>query len=167
MTGLSAPRGKRADEAPDAEFGLTLRPDSLAVRAALARLTAALGLRLCEEDIATLELVLAEAMNNVAEHACAGLTGRTLSVHVAVTSDAAVCTIADDGRAMKDRRLPETGTGIVPAPAEGGYGWFLIRTLASAIRYRRSPGRNTLTFRVPLAQATGADAAKMPDWLQN
>ena len=41
----------------------------------------------------------------------------------------------------------ELGVDMQDLP-EGGFGWFLIRTLTTDLRYRREAGRNRLSFQM-------------------
>ncbi len=144
--------------APDpAPAGQTLQftADPAAVRGALATLLAAPPvLGLAADDRGTVELVLAEVLNNVAEHAYAGGSG-PVEVDLRATSAGLACRIADVGLAMPDGRLP---AGHLPSAhpeaaddlPEGGFGWHLIRSLTADLTYARSAGQNRLTFLIPL-----------------
>ena len=59
------------------------------------------------------------------------------------------CRVSDTGRAFRPSQFGHTS----PEPArlrEGGYGWFLIRSLARALTYQRVGDTNCLTFWVPV-----------------
>ncbi|MFN7053455.1 MAG: ATP-binding protein, partial [Gemmobacter sp.] len=97
----------------------------------------------------TAEVVLAEALNNIVEHAYAASEG---DIEITLTSDKGglTCRIVDHGRPMPAHRLPD---GTLPAPdplppPEGGFGWYLIRTLSRDLEYRHADGRNHLSFRL-------------------
>jgi len=66
------------------------------------------------------------------------------------------CRVLDDGRPMPEGRLPcgredwPTARDQLP---EGGFGWFLIRTLAMDLCYNRIEGRNRLAFRLTVGSA--------------
>lgn len=138
--------------APPTSVDLTLAADPLSVRDALGRLMVCQGLAdLSDEDRGTVELLLAEAMNNVVEHAYARWPGE---IAVAIHRDAAAIAvrITDQGLPMPDATPPE---GRLPAMdaddlPEGGFGWFLIRTLAQDLTYRRQGEVNELTFCIPV-----------------
>jgi serine/threonine-protein kinase RsbW len=134
---------------------LVFTADPAAVRDALASLLAmAPVLGLGADDRGTVELVLAEVLNNVAEHAYAGGSG-PVEVDLQVTAAGLSCRVADVGLAMPDGMLP---TGRLPSAQpealedlpEGGFGWYLIRTLTADLTYARSAGQNRLTFVIPL-----------------
>jgi serine/threonine-protein kinase RsbW len=131
---------------------LTFWSDPAAVRQGMAALFAApLLAELSTDDRGKAEIVLAEVLNNIVEHAYADVTGR---IDLALWQDGAhLCVdVRDDGAAMPDGLIP---VGRAPDPAalpEGGFGWFLIRRLAEDLSHRRDGGRNRFTFRLPLEQ---------------
>jgi serine/threonine-protein kinase RsbW len=94
------------------------------------------------------ELVLAEALNNVVEHAYAHFPGEIRIMMTRKDGDLRVI-IEDDGMEMPNYDMPE---GILHHAAnpdglsEGGYGWFLIRKLTKNLSYRRHGGCNRLSF---------------------
>lgn len=128
--------------------------EPLAVRDALRRAVARFARQLSAEDAGTLELVLAEALNNIAEHAYAGLAPGPITLTLRRTADALDCAIEDSGGALPGGTLPDGRMQPVadrPADlAEGGWGWALIRALAQDIHYHREGGRNRLAFRILL-----------------
>ena len=107
------------------------------------------------ELMSSLEIVLAEALNNVIEHACVGLDGRRFNLSCCFDGRAISIAIEDDGRPMPEFALPE---GHAPTLAvhlddlpEGGFGWFLIRSLCSEIRYVRRGSINRLELKLKSA----------------
>ena len=102
----------------------------------------------------TLELVLAEAMNNIVEHAQAGHNDGVIELILTVNDDGLGVVLRDDGSAMPGARLPEAHPSIpegadLDALPEGGFGWSLIRALAEGLSYRREQGWNETTLRIP------------------
>jgi serine/threonine-protein kinase RsbW len=131
---------------------LVFTADPAAVRAALARLLAAAPVQgLAEDDRGTVELVLAEVLNNVAEHAYAGGSG-PVEVGLCATPLGIACRIVDKGFAMPGGKLPDGTLPDVAPPdfPEGGFGWHLIRSLTADLTYARSAGQNRLSFLIPL-----------------
>ena len=134
-----------------AELQLIIPGDALAVRQALQAMVEALthrGLDAC--DRGTAEIVLAEVLNNIVEH---DFEGRAGEIEVTIRMGAAdlECQVVDDGRPMPGDAMPEGRAPPVPPEgeaAEGGFGWFLIRSLSQDLSYRRSDGRNRLSFRL-------------------
>ena len=119
----------------------------MAVRQGLAALMAAEPLRgLSDECRGRAEIVLAEALNNIVEHAYAGAPGQ-IDISLRLDGAALSCHIADRGRAMPNLALP---LGVLrdlgDDPPEGGFGWFLIHSLAQSLTYARQDGQNCLRF---------------------
>ena len=134
---------------PPVRARLRLASDPQAVRDGLRQLLAAAPLCDLSEDVrGSAEIVLAEVLNNIVEHAYPGFAGL-----IDVTLDYAHPTLSfevvDTGHAMPCNRLPKgeladlDDTGELP---EGGFGWFLIRNLTNGLAYSRVADRNTLAF---------------------
>jgi len=133
---------------------LTIPADPAAVRDRLIRLVAAPPLADLDPDHrGTVELVLAEVLNNVAEHAYATGQG-DVSVTLCREPQGLHCLIVDSGAPMPDGVLPP---GRLPAAVdvdladlpEGGFGWHLIHNLTQGLHYARQDGQNRLSFLVP------------------
>lgn len=123
--------------------------DPFAVRDWLTGIFADARLGHLPEDLkGSAEIVLAEALNNVVEHAYAGTNG-TILIELAAGVGALACVVRDSGHPMPGLNIPE---GRLPAMAddlpEGGFGWHLIRTLSRDLTYCRQGGQNVLSFRV-------------------
>jgi len=136
-------------------FRCAVGTDAFAVRALLQSLAAAPPLAdLAPDRRSTAELVLAEVLNNVAEHAYGGRDGQ-LSVTVRLTAAGLSCRIVDSGLAMPATGLPPghlpalAGTALGELP-EGGFGWHLIRSLTTELSYARENGQNRLSFLIPV-----------------
>ena len=115
-----------------------------AVRGIMARAGAAPGL------LFRVELVLAEVLNNIGEHAYGGAGGRVW-LKAGMEGDALCVTIADRGRPMPGNEMPEGALPDMDVPCErqpeGGFGWYLIHSQADAVTYSRREGQNTLGLR--------------------
>jgi serine/threonine-protein kinase RsbW len=99
------------------------------------------------------ELVLAEVLNNIAEHAYDAGQG-PVAVTLALRPSGIACLIVDQGGAMPDGKLPDIGlpevTDLAPEDLpEGGFGWPLIRILTRDLTYQRTGGCNRLRFTLP------------------
>lgn len=101
-------------------------------------------------DIAVAELVLAEALNNVMEHACDDFEDGKIDLAICLNLKRKKlwleCQIRDPGIAMPGGH-PSMGRAADPLAAiedlpEGGFGWMLIRELSEIIRYSRVDGKN-------------------------
>lgn len=143
---------------------LVIRAEPVSVRTALLSIVAAPPV--CDLEPGqrhTVELVLAEVLNNVAEHAYPTVPGH-VAVTVVLLSGALRCEVVDEGGPMPNGTLPEGRLPDSDLPAadlpEGGFGWHLIRTLTRDITYRRQRGTNRLGFTIPLS-AAGTDPLEL------
>ena len=133
---------------------LTFAATPDAVRAALAQVTDGLRDVLLPDECGALEIVLAEVLNNVAEHAYAGTSPGQVELSVAVDAASVRCRVCDEGVELPgilvSAPVPDMGPGFDPADLqEGGYGWHLIHALTSALTYERRGNRNTLDLELP------------------
>lgn len=128
------------------------KADLMAVRHGLESLFAQEPLRCLPEDQrGTAEIVIAEVLNNIVEHAYSATSG-IIEVSVDLAEEGLLCTIADKGAAMPDNLLPQGHAQQIKDLdnlPEGGYGWLLIRSLALDLQYSRLQGHNYLRFRLP------------------
>lgn len=135
---------------------LRLHSTPMSVRAALMQVREALqSAAVPGSDLGRLELVLAEAMNNIVEHAYLDSPDGRIVVRLTRDPDALSCEIIDTGTAMPDDALPQGDHPMLPSIddlPEGGFGWFMIRELAETLRYNRRSGRNCLYFRLALTR---------------
>ena len=131
-------------------LSVELSSDAAAIRCALEQIMASKPVLQLPQDLsARLQLVLAEVLNNVVEHAYVLNAGR-IRVSVTVLPSGIECCVCDSGCPMPDGRPP---AGVLPEwseaePPEGGFGWFLIRQLTSGLHYRRQGMCNELRFRI-------------------
>lgn len=150
---LPCSRHVSRDRQPIALFARQFTAGDQATRAVLADLVAALQEgEIGAEDRATVELILAEALNNVVEHAYADGPG-PVSLSVERRCDNLLCRIVDQGRPMPTDEAPDPPLPTINPPGdlpEGGFGWHIIRCLTTELSYRREAPSNTLSMRVPL-----------------
>lgn len=129
--------------------------DQIAVRNGLRALFDTILLRSLPEDgRSTAEIVLAEALNNIVEHAYSSHDGE-IEITLHLRQNELVCKISDTGLPMPDGKLPAGILAPLEPPAdlpEGGFGWHLIRSLSKDLDYRRENGRNLLSFRLDTQQ---------------
>ena len=129
-----------------------------AVRKALADTISGLRqLELPVEETGSVEIVLAEALNNVVEHAYADNPSGMINLQVSQASNGLCFLISDRGNPMPGD-MPPLGQphDLNCAPSdlpEGGFGWFLIRDLAHDLQYTRQSGKNILSFRIAVNQS--------------
>jgi len=131
----------------------------MAVRSALGQLLEGLKpLALDVEEAGTVELVMAEALNNIVEHAYPeNQEGGPIDITCAHASDGLHLTVVDSGRAMPDGQTPvgiaaDIDVEFCDMP-EGGFGWFLIKDLAKDVTYTRQNTENQLRLRLAVALA--------------
>lgn len=110
------------------------------------------------DDVGTAEIVLAEALNNVVEHAYDDDdTNGQIKLVVKQRPSGLLVEISDKGHPMPNGRAPLGNHPMSefsndPMP-EGGYGWFLIRELVRDLIYDRRDGQNFLIFRMAIGSA--------------
>ena len=132
----------------------------MAVRNALTRTLAALkNLELTLEERGTVELILAEALNNIVEHANAENPNGMIELQITPTKGGLCCKLRDDGKPIPEGKLPVDSSLLrncdVSDLPEGGFGWFIIQNLAHDLKYIRSNGMNVLFFRIAVGQIHG------------
>ena len=134
---------------PAPETRIRMQADSRTVRDAILRVLSQPPLSMLRaEDRGTAEIVLAEVLNNVVEHAYAQGSGPIL-LTLSLGDNVLHCQVEDEGTAMPAGQPPD---GCPPDPSdlpEGGFGWHLIRTLCQKLRYERADGLNRLSFSLP------------------
>lgn len=142
----------RCDIAP-ARLDLRFEADPLAVRAALSRATASFSQLIGPATTGTLELALAEALNNIVEHAYDGKGGR-ICLSIEARPAGLYCEVTDFGRALPGGDPPRSVAGADPpatrteALREGGWGWHMVQNLTRDLGYRRAGMENRLSFRI-------------------
>lgn len=112
------------------------------------------------ERSSAVEIVLAEVLNNIVEHAY-GESGRGLiELEVDRAPVGLVFRIRDEGLEMPGGAVPPGAPQDLDVSErdlpEGGFGWFLIHELTEDLAYRRVGNRNELSFRIAL-DLHGAD----------
>lgn len=146
---------QNADTGQSATSGLrfVFPGNPVGVRNALSGILGGLQfLELSADEYGTIELVLAEVMNNIVEHAYADNPDGIIELVIMPTNSGLFCIVCDDGNPMPDGNVPMGCKSSVDCEVdglpEGGFGWFLIRDLARDIEYTRSSHKNRLSFRI-------------------
>lgn len=111
---------------------------------------------ICSEDIGSIAIVLAEALNNVVEHAFETSEGEEITLIIRARRNSLIFEIRDSGRPMPKGRAPIGNHPMsefnqFDTTPEGGYGWFLIRELVQDLVYDRQNDQNILFFRYRLS----------------
>lgn len=98
------------------------------------------------------EIVLAEVLNNIEEHGYRGIRNGQIELKLEICRDAVSIETTDFGNPMPGLELPlgrrpdaEVAPDDLP---EGGFGWFLIHTLAPNPEYRRRGKSNILSIKI-------------------
>lgn len=128
-----------------------------AVSRALQSARSVLAERLPDHAVQTVEIVAAEALNNIVEHAMADRRrgpGR-IDLCIKRAAQSLILIIDDDGAAMPNGTVPDgeppriDGVALDDLP-EGGFGWSLIHRLSAALKYERRSEANRLMIWIDL-----------------
>lgn len=97
------------------------------------------------------QIALTEAVNNVVEHAYAGMDVGAVRIRCNLDPEQLWISIGDAGVPFKDGQLPagtrqDLNVSLEELP-EGGFGWLLIRELATDVQYERNDAGNNLSLR--------------------
>lgn len=156
--------GAKVDCSPltTGELRLVFGATQMGVRAALASTCDSLrALSLADEEVGSVELVLAETLNNIVEHGYSDSGVGEIDVRLRLGQRGLYCCIFDNGCAMPGGE-PPLGMAADPASEiddlpEGGFGWFLIRELAKDLTYMRVGERNKVSFRIAVGEMLASD----------
>ncbi len=109
-------------------------------------------LGLPEEALSSAEIVLAEVLNNIVEHAYQNQADQNIALWIGQAKKRLNFKVVDQGQPLPDLELPagkatdlDVQTCDLP---EGGFGWFLIKSLAKDISYNRHPNENEIQFAI-------------------
>jgi serine/threonine-protein kinase RsbW len=142
------------DYALPVNVSLFFEAEPEAVRRALQRLMLELQPHGLDPDLlGTIELVVAEALNNIVEHAHAAFQG-AISLKARTVAEQMQFELLDQGLPMPGGQLPSGQAAMLDVAThdlpEGGFGWFLIRSLSQDLHYSREGDTNRLCFSLPL-----------------
>ncbi|MFX0541820.1 ATP-binding protein [Roseovarius sp. S4756] len=128
---------------------LTISASPSAVRDGLVQLRDFLrAAHLSADACGTAEIVLAEALNNVAEHAYPADKPGRIQIEAGLAETQLIVDIIDEGAPLPGLRLPPRCSPQIDKPKaempEGGFGWFMIHSLTTSLGYWRRDERNHL-----------------------
>lgn len=133
------------------QFNLVATP--MAVRDAIARILADMGAAGIKPDTcSTTELVLAEVLNNVCEHAYHGTEPGPVQVVADLSGTRPGFVIRDRGHPVpahlsQEPTQPDLDKPLNDLP-EGGFGRFLVFSLTDGLRFSRQNGWNVAEFSI-------------------
>ena len=130
--------------APTTEFG---------VRQILLDLNQKLAHLQIEEDArSNVELVMAEALNNVVKHAFPSCDDAWVTLKMLTRTESLLFEVIDRGLAYPEGVLPRgnlpDNTVSTDQLPEGGFGWHIIRSLTTWVEYHRIKGENRLILKM-------------------
>lgn len=103
-----------------------------------------------------LRLCLAEALNNIVEHAYEGAEGKPIFADVQFEPNRLEVLLIDEGKPMPKGQAPDGSSAEFDEDdfenlPEGGFGWMLIRSQMDIVEYERREGCNVLRLGKDLA----------------
>lgn len=143
---------RRAAISPDGQrIRLVCAGDDTSVRRILHLAVSALRrMGIAPQACGNAEIVLAEVLNNVVEHAYADHGRGVIEIEIERRRDVLDVHVRDDGRPMPRGEIPLGRPHDLDVPPhalpEGGFGWLLVRELTETLEYHRSANRNELHF---------------------
>lgn len=113
--------------------------------------------RIESECIGDVMLVLAEALNNVIEHAYGTETSGDIEIKGTLRAQTLSLQIVDKGRPFDgppEEVILNTEVYELSDMPDGGFGWFLIKSLTEDIHFSREGDKNKLTLVVGVRPAS-------------
>lgn len=99
------------------------------------------------------EIALAETLNNIVEHAYCDTPTGEIEMQLCFGQGQMTAEFTDHGYPMPGGTAPSGEAANVNVPLEdmpeGGFGWFLIRSLTSRLEYSRRGNSNHLFLEIP------------------
>ncbi len=138
---------------------------AMAVRSAITDLCQRLAeAGLDPTDGMTFEIVLAEATNNIVEHAYRNDESGWILLEIDFVDGWVMCRLTDGGFPLPDgslpaRKAPSEVTGDmldISTLPEGGFGWSMIHELTSYLIYDRQADTNILRFALSVSRVASA-----------
>lgn len=133
---------------------MTVTASPEAVRAALGEVESRLLKQGAGDPLtAAAQIVLAEVLNNIVEHALGERGKGAFSMDLRLTGRGLACVIRDQGCPMPERilpgaDLPDVDVTEVEGLPEGGFGWAIVHDMTCDLQYRRARRENILSFTI-------------------
>lgn len=131
------------------DFRIEAPGTPLSIRTILAELRCRLvSLGVAQDQCGRVEIALAEALNNIVEHAYDAGQGGPVRLYGTFNRGRLDIALHDRGPPLPglrppDPRLPDS-SGPTETLPEGGFGWYLIHDLTDTLIYRRDANENCL-----------------------
>lgn len=149
MKDVSLASVQHMTEIPDLVLNFVIPATNMAVRRMLHGLNLSLLANgLSDAGIEHVEIVLAEVLNNVVEHAYADRQRGSIAMVTCLKPHKLEIELIDSGAPMPNDQL-SSGTLSAHDTPKGGFGWHLIRALTDRLDYVREKGQNRLTLHIP------------------
>lgn len=142
------------------DVALTFSATGESVRRALGTVRQSLRVhQISDVSLGTIEIVLAEACNNIVEHAYQDSGNGVIGLIARYCNGIVVFELSDSGQPMPGleppaKRVHDLSADLNDLP-EGGFGWGLIRDMTKTMIYRRSGGRNLLRVTLETSICSG------------
>lgn len=108
------------------------------------------GIGVPQNKITNIQIVVAEALNNIIEHGFSIENFGTIDIQIEVDDDSTVVELMDNGKKFTPPNISKTplidSTDFENLP-EGGFGWFLITEITSSFELQRHLNMNKLILR--------------------
>lgn len=105
------------------------------------------------------EVAIAEVLNNIVEHAYQQRSDGVIEMQLEFGATHLSARFTDYGLPMPGGTPPSGTPADLDVPLqdlpEGGFGWFLIRSLADRLEYSQEDGTNRLYLSLPISCVTG------------
>lgn len=141
----------------DLSATFVLDTSAMSVRAVLAQVRRDVSRYACDDAAGSVELVLAEVLNNICEHAYLERDDGRIEISLHADVAGIAFDIRDYGLPMPSGRIPAGRQvaidGMLDDMPEGGFGWNLIRRLTTGLHYERVGGMNRVRFTLPVPAA--------------
>ncbi len=153
----AAPHPQKVSEVETQGLDQEIRISSTAldVRGALQQLESTLLECSAPDDLCErIEQVMAEVLNNVVEHAYSNHSDGEITILFCYRNNLFRTVILDNGQPMPNETIPSAQfpdlTGPKSALPEGGFGWLMIHSIASVIKYTKTQTGNRTYLEIPI-----------------